>query len=164
MTSLHCKLGAIAHLRSASQCCAAKARAPLCTASILPAAVCSILPDTFCICQDRSGPRFFFIVTRSHILRRNCSTPKAAHNFPREAVCSIIALHFEPPECYWRLTRRQVDGHGKNKGSGKSSKDDKVEGCNCRGVHFLRSHIQHKSGGKSKGKNTNKIMQSVEKR
>ena len=34
------------------------------------------------------------VVNRSHIPRRSCSTPKAAHNYPREDFWSISALHF----------------------------------------------------------------------
>ena len=36
----------------------------------------------------------FLMVNRAHIPRRKRSTPNAAHNFPREAFCSISALHF----------------------------------------------------------------------
>ena len=60
---------------------------------VLP--VCSVSPDTLCICQDRSGPSFCVMVNGSHILRANCSMPKRCSQLPVKAFCATNSLHFE---------------------------------------------------------------------
>ena len=109
LTSPRSMLGAVAHLQSASQCCAAQDRAPPCAA--FRAATCRLFRFrlTLCICQDRSGPTLFFDgETFPQFLRSSCSMPNAAHSLPRKAFCSTTSLHFDAvtrrSPCFSRLT------------------------------------------------------------
>ena len=80
--------------QSASQRCAAKARAPPSTASLVATCRQFFIALHFLHLPRPILVHSVFNVNRSNILRRNCSTPTAAQNFPRKASCSIIALHF----------------------------------------------------------------------